>query len=71
VDDVAEVLLKRYRLRIEPEMSAYLRRQLCAAPADGRIPVIAGDARTGVAVRRLLAAGELLEAMRGSGASGG
>lgn len=56
---ISKILLDRYNLRVEPEMGAYLLRKL-QRKTDAAIPVIGGDARTGVAVRQLLAATELL-----------
>jgi hypothetical protein len=62
---IGKILLERYRLRTQPEMRQYLLDQLRArANADAPIPVIGGNARTGVAVRQLIAASELQAAMR-------
>jgi hypothetical protein len=58
------ILLDRYRLRTQPEMRQYLLEQLRSrAASNAQIPIIGGDARTGVAVRQLIAAKELSAAM--------
>ena len=65
---LARVLLDRYRLRTQPEMREYLLEQLRSrAEADARIPIIGGDARTGVAIRQLIAAKDLNAAMESDG----
>lgn len=56
---ISRILLDRYNLRVEPEMGAYLLRKL-QAKQNAAIPVIGGDARTGIAIRQLVAASELL-----------
>jgi hypothetical protein len=60
VDDarVREVLLRRFGLRVHPQMGRFVLGQL-ADPRQVNIPVMAGDARTGVAIRQLLSADEL------------
>ena len=61
--NLSQVLLKRYQLRVRPETEAYVLAKLRGStPAGGStIPVIGGDARTGVPQRMLLPAAELLE----------
>jgi hypothetical protein len=59
---IRELLLKQFHLRVGPEMSRYILDQLKRSRTDS-IPVMGGDARTGVAVRQLLAAPKLLDAM--------
>lgn len=56
---ISKILLDRYNLRVEPEMGAYLLRKL-HKKQDAAIPVIGGDARTGIAIRQLVAANEIL-----------
>jgi hypothetical protein len=72
---IHKLLLKRYGLRVRPEMGRYLLRRMqkrsdgtsdgtSAATSDGApqgavIAVMGGDARTGVAIRQLIAADEL------------
>ena len=58
-DEVRKLFLHRLGLRIGPETAAYVLRRLQAGQsalpigdAAGGIAVMAGDARTGVAVRR-------------------
>lgn len=41
-------------LRVGPEMAAYILKRLNADDAPAPIPVIAADARTGIAVRKEL-----------------
>ncbi len=60
---LAELLVAQYQLRLGRHMQDYLLKQLASAPRDSAIPIIGGNARTGVAVRQLLAAGELQDAM--------
>ena len=69
---ISQVLLDRYQLRVRPETEAYLLSKLRGSTAAGAsIPVIGGDARTGVPQRMLLPTAELLEAFppSSSGAS--
>ncbi len=65
---VPDVILKRFGLRIQPQMGQYVARQLSKSSSDS-IPVIAGDARTGVAVRQLIAANELRNAVSADGST--
>lgn len=52
---VPPLVLKELGIRIEPAMASYIARQLAAgAASQDPIPVIGGDARTGVPVRGLL-----------------
>ena len=65
---LGKILLDRYRLRTQPEMRQYLLEQLRSrAQSDAQIPIIGGDARTGVAMRQLIAAKELRGAMESDG----
>jgi hypothetical protein len=55
VADVQRRLLEGYGIRVEPEMSRYIVRRLGqAGRALRELPVIGGDARTGVPVRRVI-----------------
>jgi hypothetical protein len=66
---LARILLDRYRLRTQPEMRQYLLEHLRSlAQSDAQIPIIGGDARTGVAVRQLIAANDLNRAMESESA---
>jgi len=61
---IINLMLKSYGLRIAPAMSKYVLEQLAGAgPSDGKVPVIGGDARTGVPVRRLIPTHELRDAL--------
>jgi hypothetical protein len=55
---VREVLLQRFGLRVHPYMGRFVLGQL-ADPGAIHIPVMAGNARTGVAIRQLVSAAEL------------
>ena len=55
VTDVQQRVLDAYGIRVEPEMGRYVIRRLQqAAGALRELPVMGGDARTGVPVRRLI-----------------
>ena len=55
VTDVQQRVLDAYGIRVEPEMGRYLIRRLQqAAGAVRELPVIGGDARTGVPVRQFI-----------------
>lgn len=62
---VREVLLKRFGLRVHAHMGRFVLGQL-ADPKQINIPVMAGDARTGVAIRQLLSAAELRAGLQNS-----
>ena len=51
--EVRRRMLGQFGTRIEPAMSAYVARQL-AKPGATSFPVMGGDARTGVPVRRFV-----------------
>ena len=55
--EIRRRLIAQFGIRIEPEMSRYVLGRLNSG-AD-TIPVMGGDARTGVAVRTMLASSEL------------
>ena len=68
-DDVRRLFLHRLGLRIGPETAAYVMRRLEAGQsalsvddAPDVIPVMAGDARTGVAVRRMVGLSQITRA---------
>ena len=56
--DVRTRMLAQFGMRIEPAMSRYVVRQLgnTASSSGASFPVMGGDARTGVPVRRLIPA---------------
>jgi len=61
-NDVRKRILEHYGIRVDPEMSAYALRQLQQAGQALRqasFPIMGGDARTGVAVRRMIDANTL------------
>ena len=57
-EQVHELLLSRLGLRVEPEMGKYLADLLVSSTEP--VAVIGGDARTGAAVRRMIAPVDLL-----------
>lgn len=52
-DEIASLLLRRMGLRIGTQMAQYIAESIPIAPSTP-LPVIAGDAATGVAVRRII-----------------
>ncbi|MGH7214561.1 MAG: hypothetical protein ACREIT_07350 [Tepidisphaeraceae bacterium] len=48
------LVVQRFALRVEPEMSDYLLRRMIAPDGASTVPVIGGDARTGVSVRKMI-----------------
>ncbi len=53
--ELSERLLAHYGIRVEPHMAEYVLRRLNdAGAAIVQIPVIAGDARTGMPMRKLI-----------------
>lgn len=65
---ITDLLLKHFGLRVRPEMGQFILKRMSSSP-DASIPVIGGDSRTGVAVRQLLAARDLRDAMNSAGNS--
>jgi actin-like ATPase involved in cell morphogenesis len=64
---IIDMVLRRFGLRIGPAMGKYLLNQIERArtgQADGAVPVIGGDARTGVPQRLLIPTHELLDALQ-------
>jgi ribosomal protein S6E (S10) len=57
-------------LRIGPEMARYLVRSVQAAAGDGTIPIIGGDARTGVPVRKQVPLDRLRQLIAGADCDG-
>jgi hypothetical protein len=63
IDQIQTRLLDSYGIRVEPEMCRYIIRQLeQAGRALRELPVIGGDARTGVPLRVMVDPGRLLAA---------
>ncbi|HSV16115.1 MAG TPA: hypothetical protein VLI90_17775 [Tepidisphaeraceae bacterium] len=56
-DAIRQLMLLRLQLRVEPEMTRYIHRRLTAGPT-GALPVIGSDARTGIAIRKIITAGD-------------
>ena len=68
--EVRRRMLAQFGIRIEPAMTEYVLRQLDAhAPSHGSFPVMGGDARTGVPVRRFVPAAAFLAAAPATPAS--
>lgn len=63
--EIARRLLRNFGIRIEPEMSAYARRQLERADAAS-FPIMGAHARTGVPLRTIID-GSTLRASRAVG----
>lgn len=57
---ISRTLLERYGLRVQRPVAQYVLDQLKNRSA-GQIPVMAGDARSGVPVRRMIDTAELLQ----------
>ena len=53
--EVRQRMLAQFGIRIEPEMGLYVLRQLETRAGDA-FPVMGGDARTGIPVRRVIPA---------------
>jgi len=51
--EIRRRLIAQFGIRVEPEMSRYVLRRINSGGA-GSIPIMGGDARTGVAVRTLI-----------------
>lgn len=53
--ELKELFLRTHGLQLEPEMCAYVARRIRdSSGQDSHVPVMGGDARTGVAVRRVI-----------------
>jgi hypothetical protein len=64
-DQIHRIMVHDFGLRIQPHMTEYVRRRLLKR-AHASIPVMGGDARTGVAVRKIIA----LRALQDAAAAG-
>jgi hypothetical protein len=66
-EQISQLLLSRLGLRVEPEMGKYLAGVL----VNSREPLalIAGDARTGMALRRVIAPVDILDSSTQQGAA--
>jgi hypothetical protein len=53
--EIRRRLLARFGLRVRPEMTRYILAQLREPDGPHEFPVIASDARSGVAIRKLIA----------------
>ena len=53
IEEVQQALLNHRGLRVTPAMSEYILQHL-ASPKKREIPIIAGDARTGVPMRAII-----------------
>jgi hypothetical protein len=51
--EIEQALLNQHGLRVTPAMSQYILQQL-ASPKKRELPIIAGDARTGVPIRAII-----------------
>ena len=65
-DQINRIMVHHFGLRIRPNMTDYVRRRLLNR-AQKSIPVIGGDARTGLAVRKIIALQALDRAAAGAG----
>jgi hypothetical protein len=57
--DIRNQLLLRHHLRVEAEMSRYIERRFADASPPQAVPIMGGDARRGVAVRKTVTASDL------------
>jgi hypothetical protein len=53
IEEIEQALLNQHGLRVTPAMSQYILQQL-ASPKKRELPIIAGDARTGVPMRAII-----------------
>ncbi len=68
-DQIRRAMVQQFNLRIGPNMTQYVRRQLLGGDA-AQVPVMGGDARTGVAVRQIVALHALKDAAADSHGAG-
>ncbi len=65
---VRKLILERFGIRVEEQMSAYVLRKIDQAggalPKGSSFAVMGGDARTGVPVRQMISASDLTGASR-------
>lgn len=64
-DQIRHVMVHGFGLRVQPNMTDYVRRRLLSR-AHESIPVIGGDARTGVAIRKIIPLRALEQAAAGA-----
>jgi hypothetical protein len=63
-DEIRKRMLEAYGIRVEPQMCEYVLRRLRQAGAALReLPVIGGDARTGMPVRAVVEVAKLQQAV--------
>ena len=53
IEEVQQTLLNHHGLRVTPAMSQYILQNL-SSPKKRELPIIAGDARTGVPMRAII-----------------
>lgn len=58
IEQIQQALLKQHGLRVSDAMGEYILAKLKSAPGAD-LPIIAGDAKTGVAIRATIPAAEL------------
>jgi hypothetical protein len=63
IEEVQQALLNHHGLRVTPAMSQYILQYL-ASPQKREIPIIAGDARTGVPIRAIIPLDTFLQSTR-------
>jgi len=61
-DQIRQAMVHNFGLRIQTNMTQYVRRRLLDGGTQRSIPVIGGDARTGVAIRKIIALDALQKA---------
>jgi hypothetical protein len=62
---INRIMVDQFGLRIQPHMTDYVRRRLRSG-AHTSVPVMGGDARTGVAIRKIIALQALEQAANGA-----
>jgi hypothetical protein len=65
-DQIRQAMVHTFGLRIQTNMTQYVRRRLLDGGGQRSIPVIGGDARTGVAIRKIIALDALQKAASAS-----
>ena len=61
-DQIRQVMVQNFGLRIQANMAQYVRRRLFDSGPPRTVAVIGGDARTGVAIRKVIALDALQQA---------
>jgi hypothetical protein len=59
LSELQELMLRKYNLRIVPAMAQYMIDHM-NSKEPGKLPIIAGDAKTGLPVRQIISLDELL-----------